>query len=155
VIRSLKHAAARGAMVRVLLDPNRDAFGTQKDGIPNRPVAQELVHHDVDVRWCNTQGEQCHSKFLQVVHVDGQAELIAGSANFTRRNLDDLNLETSVRLSGPAELPALAAAAQYFERHWSNTPGRTYSLPYTAFAEDSALRYWRYRLMEFSGLSTF
>jgi len=155
VIRSLKRAAARGAMVRVLLDPNRDAFGKEKDGIPNRPVARELVDHGVEVRWCNTHGEQCHSKFLQVVHDDGQGELIAGSANFTRRNLDDLNLETSVRLTGPVELPVLAAAAVYFERRWSNTPGRTYSLPYDAFAEDSALRYWRYRLMEFSGLSTF
>jgi phosphatidylserine/phosphatidylglycerophosphate/cardiolipin synthase-like enzyme len=155
VIRSLKDAATRGARVRVLLDPNRDAFGKQKDGIPNRPVARELVDGGIAVRWCNTRGEQCHSKFLHVVHADGQAELIAGSANFTRRNLDDLNLETSVRLTGPSELPAHAAASAYFERRWSNTPGRTYSLPYTAFAEDDTLRYWRYRLMEFSGLSTF
>lgn len=155
VIRSLKRAATRGARVRVLLDPNRDAFGMQKDGVPNRPVARELVDHGIAVRWCNTRGEQCHSKFLQVVHANGRAELIAGSANFTRRNLDDLNLETSVHLTGPADLPALAASAAYFEQRWSNTPGRTYSLPYAAFAEDNALRYWRYRLMEFSGLSTF
>ena len=26
-----------------ILDPNRDAFGRQKDGVPNRPVANELV----------------------------------------------------------------------------------------------------------------
>lgn len=155
VIRALKRAAARDARVRVLLDPNRDAFGKQKDGIPNRPVARELVDAGVDVRWCNTSGEQCHSKFVQVVTGDGRAELVAGSANFTRRNLDDLNLETSVRIEGSASLPVQTAAAAYFERRWANEGGRTHSLPYSAFAEDSALRYWRYRFMEFSGLSTF
>ena len=155
VIDGLKRAGARGATVRVLLDPNHDAFGKRKDGIPNRPVARELVDQGIDVRWCNTQGEQCHSKFLQVVHAEDRSELIIGSANLTRRNLDNLNLEASVRWTGPAEAPVATAAATYFERRWANGPGRTYSLPYAAYAEDSAARYWRYRLMEFSGLSTF
>lgn len=155
VIRALVRAAERGVAVRALLDPNRDAFGKRKDGIPNRPVARELVDHGVAVRWCRTQGEQCHSKLLQVRYADGRSELIVGSANFTRRNLDDLNLETSVRLAAPIELPAMAEAQAYFERRWSNLSGRLHSLPYPAFAEDSGLRYWRYRLMEFSGLSTF
>ncbi len=154
VIRALKRAAARGAIVRVLLDPNRDAFGAEKSGIPNRPVARELVDAGIEVRWCATRGEQCHSKFLQVVG-DRRAELIAGSANFTRRNLDNLNLETNVRLAGPVTYPALSAAAAYFERRWTNEGGRIHSRPYAEFAEDSRLRYWRYRLMEFSGLSTF
>jgi len=155
IIEALKDAADRGASVRALLDPNRDAFGKQKNGIPNRPVARELVDSGIPVRWCNTQGEQCHSKFLLVAHADGDTELIAGSANFTRRNLDNLNLETSVRVTGTVDLRALASAATYFEQRWSNTTERIYSLPYSAFAEDSTLRYWRYRLMEFSGLSTF
>ena len=154
VIRALKRAARRGAEVRVLLDPNRDAFGAEKSGIPNRPVARELVDAGIEVRWCATRGEQCHSKFLQVVGA-GRAELIAGSANFTRRNLDNLNLETNVRLAGPVTYPALASAAAYFERRWTNEGGRIHSRPYADFAEDSLLRYWRYRLMEFSGLSTF
>jgi hypothetical protein len=27
----------------MILDPNKDAFGLEKSGIPNRPVAAELV----------------------------------------------------------------------------------------------------------------
>ncbi len=155
LIEAVTRAAGRGASVRVLLDPNRDAFGKEKSGIPNRPVARELVDAGASLRWCATSGEQCHSKFLQVRHADGRSELIAGSANFTRRNLDDLNLETSVRIVGPSSEAALTDAAAWFEQRWSNPPGRTFSLPYAAFAEDSALRYARYRIMEFSGLSTF
>ena len=43
VVAALLEAAARGVTVRLILDPNRDAFGMQKDGVPNRPVANELV----------------------------------------------------------------------------------------------------------------
>lgn len=143
--------------MRVLMDSNRDAFGAEKDGIPNRPVGRELVDAGIEVRWCATRGEQCHSKLLRVSSDRRAASstLIAGSANFTRRNLDDLNLETSVRLNGPRDHPALIRAERYFERRWTNEGGRIHSLPYANFAEDSALRYWRYRLMEFTGLSTF
>lgn len=154
VIESLKRAAQRGVQVRALLDPNRDAFGKQKDGIPNRPVARELVDAGVAVRWCNTTGEQCHSKFIQV-GIDGRSELIAGSANFTRRNLDDLNLETSLRVVGPPSAQVFRTAGRWFDQRWTNRDGRGFSLPYEAFEEDSLLRYWRYRFMESSGLSTF
>lgn len=39
-----------------------------------------------------TRSEQCHSKQLLVVNPDGTARLISGSANFTRRNLDNFNV---------------------------------------------------------------
>ncbi|MBY6205857.1 phospholipase D family protein [Halomonas denitrificans] len=155
IVRAIERAVERGARVRALLDPNIAAFGNEKSGIPNRPVARELVDAGIEVRWCHTTGEQCHSKFLQTRTRAGTSELIAGSANFTRRNLDDLNLETSVRVAGPAGLPVLQEAADWFEMRWTNPAGRSFSLPYEAYAEDSALRYARYRLMEFSGLSTF
>lgn len=64
VIEALKRARQRGAEVRALLDLNRDAFGLEKGGIPNRPVARELVEAGIAVRWCATRGEQCHSKLL-------------------------------------------------------------------------------------------
>src|SRR5690625_6120146 len=94
LIAALKSAQRRGAALRVLLDPNEDAFGRKKNGVPNRSVADELVGAGVDVRWCDTHGEQCHAKFL-LHQADGQASMLLGSANFTRRNLADLNLETS------------------------------------------------------------
>ncbi len=156
VIGALKQARRRGAEVRALLDLNRDAFGLEKSGIPNRPVARELVEAGIAVRWCATRGEQCHSKLLlRWPAQGGEAELIVGSANFTRRNLDNLNLETSVRLLGRAEAPALEQAAAFFERRWSSSPERTTSEPFAAHDDATRLQRLRYRIMEASGLSTF
>jgi len=156
VIEALKQARGRGARVRLLLDPNRDAFGLEKGGIPNRPVARELHRADIEVRWCVTRGEQCHSKLLLRRPADGgEAEMILGSANFTRRNLDDLNLETSVRLVGPADTPALLDAATLFAERWYSTPERLTSEPFAAFDDATRWQRLRYRVMEATGLSTF
>jgi phosphatidylserine/phosphatidylglycerophosphate/cardiolipin synthase-like enzyme len=155
IIDALIDARRRGASLRVLLDPNEDAFGKKKNGIPNRQVASELNEADIPLRWCDTHGEQCHSKMLLIHRADGTAELLVGSANFTRRNLDDLNLETNVLLAGDAEVAAFVSAATYFERYWSNPSGQYFSQPYAHYADEGWLRYWRYRLMEASGMSTF
>jgi len=64
IVASLLNAHERGANIRVLLDANNEAFGHQKSGIPNRQVALELHKAGIPVRWCNTSGEQCHSKSL-------------------------------------------------------------------------------------------
>ncbi|SFT86688.1 phospholipase D family protein [Halomonas saccharevitans] len=157
LIEALVAARRRGVVLRVLLDPNRDAFGIEKGGIPNRPVARELHAAGVPIRWCVTQGEQCHSKLLlrRPADAGGEVEMILGSANFTRRNLDDLNLETSVRLVGPAATQALIDAAAFFERRWHSTPPRITSEPFAAHGDASTGQWLRYRLMEATGLSTF
>ncbi|WP_346795889.1 phospholipase D family protein [Halomonas sp. Bachu 37] len=155
LIEALKAAQERGVELRVLLDPNKAAFGREKNGIPNRQAAHELHEAGVPVRWCDTQGEQCHDKLLMKQSHQGNAELILGSANFTRRNLDDLNLETSVRLLAADETPVMREVAAYFERRWNNEQGRRYSVAYPQYADDSRWRYWLYRFMEASGFSTF
>lgn len=155
VMDALLAAQARGVRLRVLLDPNKDAFGRTKNGIPNRQVARELHQAGAPVRWCDTHGEQCHAKFLLLRDRDGGAKLLLGSANFTRRNLDDYNLETSVLLEGRAEQAALADAAGWFERVWNNEPGRRFSVEYAAYADDGLWRRIMYRVMETTGLSTF
>ena len=81
--------------------------------------------------------------------------MISGSANFTRRNLHDLNLETSVRLTTQADNPEIVAMRAGFEKAWRNSDGGIHSLPYSAFADNSYWRYGLYRFMEASGLSTF
>ena len=154
VVKGLISAKAKGANVRVLLDPNKDAFGRQKNGIPNRQVASELHDAGVDVRWCNTQGEQCHSKML-VKRNAQSAELILGSANFTARNLKNYNLETDLRVVGIPQQQVFVDAEQYFNTAWSNLDGRNMSVDYSKFGEDSFVKYWTYRFMEWSGLSTF
>jgi phosphatidylserine/phosphatidylglycerophosphate/cardiolipin synthase-like enzyme len=155
IIRALVRAQERGAFVRVLLDPNEHAFGREKNGVPNRSVASELYRHGIPVRWCRTSGEQCHSKIIQIQHGPGERLLIAGSANFTRRNLDNLNPETAVLIRGPVDEPALAEAAAWFDQRWGNGNARSFSLPYPDYADERRWRYWQYRLMEASGLSTF
>lgn len=154
-IQALARASARGVEVRALLDPNRDAFGREKNGIPNRQAAWDLHDAGIAVRWCATSGEQCHRKWIRLERADGSAEIILGSANFTRRNLDNLNLETSVRLVGERTEPIIRQARALFERNWSNPGGNLYSQPYEDFADHSRWRYGVYRFMEFSGLSTF
>jgi len=158
LIEALADAQERGVVIRLLLDPNKDAFGREKNGVPNRQVAWELHGAGVEVRWCATHGEQCHTKMLLRYGDDGAARpavLIAGSANFTRRNLDNLNLETSVQLTAAADHPAMTTARDAFQRRWSNPDGKLFSEPYEAYSDDSRLRYALYRFMEFTGWSTF
>jgi phosphatidylserine/phosphatidylglycerophosphate/cardiolipin synthase-like enzyme len=155
IIKALIGAHKRGAKLRILLDPSEDAFGKKKNGIPNRQVALELHQEGMAIRWCDTHGEQCHSKLMLTRPASGPAELLLGSANFTRRNLDDLNLETNVVLVGAPDTQAITDAAAFFERRWQNAPNQYFSRPYEYYADDSRWRYWRYRIMEFTGLSTF
>ena len=157
VLAALERAAQRQVSIRLILDPNKDAFGIQKDGVPNRPVANELVNssNNITVRWYRTHGEQFHTKLLTVQH-DGQLFVTLGSANFTRRNLDDYNLEANVALRMPLQTQLAKQFNAYFERLWQGdalTP--EYTAPFGAYQDDSAARYWRYRLMEATGLSTF
>lgn len=154
IIESLKNAVTRGARVRVLLDVNNDAFGRKKNGVPNRPVAAELTQAGVSVRWCATLGEQCHAKWLHVAGTDDH-EFFIGSANFTRRNLKDLNLETDIRLLAPPNSNAAKEMISFFERQWNNQDGKQFSVPYEQYANDSIWLKLQYRIMEYTGLSTF
>ncbi|KAK0342288.1 hypothetical protein LTR94_022814 [Friedmanniomyces endolithicus] len=154
IINALKDAQKRGVKLRILLDPNKDAFGRQKNGIPNRQVASELNDAGITVRWCNTQGEQCHSKMILKRHAQ-EAELILGSANFTARNLKNYNLETNLRVIGQSNAAVFTDAQQYFDGAWSNLNGRQMSVGYEQYKDESKLKYGLYRFMEWSGLSTF
>ena len=154
IVNALIAAHDRGVKLRILLDPNKDAFGRQKNGIPNRQVASELNEAGITVRWCNTQGEQCHSKMIVKRHAQ-HAELILGSANFTARNIKNYNLETNVRVIGNAQAQVFNDANQYFDAAWSNVHGKQMSVDYHSYADESKLKYVIYRLMEWSGLSTF
>ena len=154
IVKGLIAAHERGVKLRVLLDPNKDAFGREKNGIPNRQVASELHKAGIPVRWCNTQGEQCHNKILMKYGAQ-QAEMILGSANFTARNLKNYNLETNLRVMGQPQAEVFSDAQQYFNTAWSNLNGRSMSVDYAQYAEESFWKYWLYRFMEWSGWSTF
>jgi phosphatidylserine/phosphatidylglycerophosphate/cardiolipin synthase-like enzyme len=159
LVEAMRAAADRGATIRILMDANRDAFGREKNGIPNRPVAAELQGYGdggkITVRWAATRGEQYHAKVLRISGA-GQNILCLGSTNWTRRNLQNLNLEANLLIENDTELGA--TFDHYFESLWTNTDGLEASLPYAAFAETGwTLRWktWLYRFQEWSGASTF
>jgi hypothetical protein len=156
VIQALVDAARRGVSVRVLLDPNRDAFGFEKSGIPNRPVGNKLLEDGgttLSLRWYRTHGEQFHSK-LAAVRSGTRLWFTLGSANFTRRNIGDYNLEANVVVDTAADSPVARDVSSWFDTLWSNAGGR-YTDDAATWQDDSKLRYWKYRVMEASGLSTF
>ena len=154
IVKGLIAAKQRGVNVKVLLDPNKDAFGREKNGIPNRQVASELNEAGVQVRWCNTQGEQCHSKMILKSNTE-QSEMILGSANFSARNLKNYNLETNIRVVGNASADVFKDAQRYFNTAWSNLDAKNMSVDYAQYADESKWKYGLYRFMEWSGLSTF
>lgn len=155
VVKALVEARRRGALVRALLDPNKDAFGREKGGIPNRPVANDLRKGDIAVRWCDTHGEQCHAKLLLVRRASGESVLVLGSANFTRRNLQDLNLETDVVVRGPATSAPIRDAAEWLDLLWENEPSRFFSVDYEAYSNESLRKQFLYEIEERTGMSTF
>ena len=69
IIEALVDASERGVHIKVILDPNKDAFGFEKIGVPNRPVAAELLNASsgkIKVRWYDTHGEQFHTKLALI-----------------------------------------------------------------------------------------
>jgi HKD family nuclease len=159
VIESLLAASHRGANVRLILDPNKDAFGHTKSGIPNQPVASELVAASdgaIHVRWYRTHGEQFHTK-LVMVYGRQLYWLTVGSANLTRRNLADYNLEANLAIELPRESRLAQQTVDYFETLWSNRAslGIEYTADFGYYADPSQLHYWLYRVMEGTGVSTF
>ncbi|MEO7774044.1 MAG: phospholipase D-like domain-containing protein [Steroidobacteraceae bacterium] len=159
VIRALLEASSRGVAVRAILDPNKDAFGHEKNGVPNRQVASELVTASegaIRVRWYRTHGEQFHAK-LVAISSGGQLWLTLGSANLTSRNLGDYNLEANVMVETPLGGPLAGEVNAWFESLWTNRVGNgtEYTADLDVYADSSQGRYWLYRLMEASGMSTF
>jgi phosphatidylserine/phosphatidylglycerophosphate/cardiolipin synthase-like enzyme len=158
-VRALIAAAKRGVAVRVILDPNKDAFGRTKNGIPNRSVATELGAASdgaIKVRWFRTHGEQFHSKLIAIRTADDYWFTL-GSANLTRRNLDDFNLEANVAASVPPGSQLALQVSGWFEGLWTNRgpPEMEYTAEFGAYADPAQGTYWLYRLMEATGLSTF
>ena len=154
-IHALILAHERGVTLRLLLDPNKDAFGHDKRGIPNRPVAAELTRAGVAVRWVHTHGEQCHAKLLLHRGRNGGRTMLLGSSNLTRRNLDDFNLETDVLVEADSSITMFQQADLYFSQLWSNESGRRYSVEYAHYEDDSLSRRIQYRIGEWSGFCTW
>lgn len=156
IIKGLIDAANQGVDVKIVLDPNKDAFGIQKNGIPNRQVAYELKKKSkdsIEIRWYDTHGEQFHSKILLVEKKD-KAIIIGGSANMTRRNINDYNLESNIRIETSKNSQLYMDVVEYFNRIWNNKDGQ-YTIEYDKYSENSPIKSIIYRFQEWSGMCTY
>jgi hypothetical protein len=158
MIGALLAAADRGASIRILLDPNKDAFGREQSGLPNRPVASELVAASdgaIKLRWYRTHGEQFHVALAAIRHGE-TLWLTVGSANFTRRDLGNYNLAANVLVRAPRHGTLDTTVANWFDTLWQNRPGRIeYTSDTDLYADPSTGRYWLYRFIEATGMASF
>ncbi len=161
IVQSIKDALSRGVSIWMILDANKDAFGREKIGIPNRTVAAELMGHAdtaaISIRWADTHGEQFHTKAISIINRKKKKYIfMTGSANWTRRNLRNYNLEANILVRNA---PAITRKFNdYFDKAWNNADGLNYTLPYDAWKVKGAARLWKtvlYRFQEWSGISTF
>jgi len=159
IVEALLGASSRGVNVRLILDPNKDAYGHTTSGLPNQPAAGELVSESdgkIHVRWYRTHGEQFHTK-LVMIYAGERLWLTLGSANLTSRCLDDYNLEANLAIEVGRSSPLALQTLEYFETLWTNRAslGIEYTADFSAYADPGQGHYWFYRFLEATGMSDF
>lgn len=156
ILRELGEAAKRGVDVKIIADLNKDAFGLEKNGSPNRPALSELKdkYPDINIRWYQTSGEQFHTKFIYFDFKDKNPLAILGSANYTRRNLDNFNLETNLAINMEKDSPMAREMNDYYNRIWNNEDG-DYTLPIEDFYESRFIMRILWKIQEKTGLCTW
>ncbi|WP_323704003.1 phospholipase D family protein [Mammaliicoccus sp. Dog046] len=158
VVNELVKASKRNVDVKLILDINKDAFGRKKNGVPNKPVASELINRsngNIKVRWAITHGEQFHSKYLLMEqHENKDATMILGSANLTKRNIGDYNLESDIIIKGKQDSKPFKKLSNTFNDEWNNKNHKMTS-QYSDYKDESLLKKVLYRIQEKTGLSSF
>lgn len=156
LLKSLVAAAKRQVNIQIILDPNKDAFGIEKNGIPNRQVGHELLEKgkgNIQIKWYDTHGEQFHSKMM-IVKNKHETTVIGGSANFTKRNIADFNLENNIKMVIPSNHELDQQFTDYYSRLWENKDGE-FTTSYESYEDTSLWKKTLYRFQEWSGMSTF
>lgn len=157
MVNALIDAANRGVEVNMVLDPNKNSFGQEKSGIPNRPVVQEMVEDTkgkINVRWYNTVIGQYHSKAIWI-QTDEQTMISSGSANYTERTLDDYNLENNLRVIAPNDSELVSQMEDYFERIWDNGDAM-YTVDLEKYQDESTWwQRWLYALQQAVKITTY
>lgn len=158
IIKALIKASKRGVGIQMILDVNKEAFGKEKPGIPNKPVAHELISKSNDriqVKWAVSHGEQFHAKYTLFQYKDSKTStLVLGSANLTRRNIGDYNMETDVIISGRSNLPVFHRLNREFSAMWNNEEAYVTD-DYEVRKDPSFIKDVIYRVQEFTGISSF
>lgn len=157
VIDALVDAADRGVVVNMILDPNKVAFGHEKTGLPNLPVASEMLKknkENITIKWYNSDKDQFHTKLLFIQNEEA-ATIIGGAANYTTRNLDDLNLENNLMIKAGKDEEIVKNVERYFRRLWDNQDG-TFTVDYETHEDKKIpLRKAAYWLQKITGVTTY
>lgn len=157
ILTALIDAAERGVDVKLILDPNANAFGNKKTGLPNRPVVHELLEDSenrISVRWYNTVVGQYHTK-LTYIKREGESLVYNGAANFTERALDNYNLESDLRVVAPNDSELVTELDGYFNRLWTND-GAMYTLDTEVYQDElTYLQRGIYALQKLLKLTTY
>ncbi|WP_033543514.1 phospholipase D family protein [Planococcus sp. CAU13] len=122
VVEALTDAANRGVDVKLVLDPNENAFGTEKTGLPNRPAVHEMLEETdgkIQVRWYNAVVGQFHTKSIMIKTAE-ESYISGGSTNYTERAFKNYNLESNIRIIAPNDSELIGDMDDYFERLWNN-----------------------------------
>ncbi len=122
VVSALTDAAKRGVEVKMVLDPNENAFGTEKTGLPNRPAVHEMIAEsdgEIEVRWYNTVVGQFHTKSIWIETAE-ESYISGGSTNYTERAFENYNVESNLRVIAPNDSELVTDMDAYFERLWNN-----------------------------------
>ncbi|HSI67600.1 MAG TPA: phospholipase D-like domain-containing protein [Planococcus sp. (in: firmicutes)] len=121
-VEALTDAVNRGVEVRMVLDPNENAFGNEKTGLPNRPAVHEMLAETDDqigVRWYNAVVGQYHAKTI-MIKTDEESYISSGSTNFTERAFKNYNVESNIRIVAPNDSELVSEMDEYFDRIWNN-----------------------------------
>ena len=156
LLSEIAEASKRGVEVNIIADLNKDAFGIEKNGSPNRPALSELVdkNPDIKVKWYETHGEQFHTKLAFFDFSNEDARAVLGSANFTRRNIQNYNLETDVEMILPKDGRIYKEFQNYYNRIWNNEDGE-YTVPIEKYYEDGFILRNLWKFQEKTGLCTW
>ncbi|AYC28747.1 phospholipase D family protein [Paenisporosarcina cavernae] len=157
IVNALVDASNRGVDVKMILDPNANSFGQEKSGLPNRPMAQELMEdsqNKIDIRWYNTVVGQYHTKMI-MIQTDEKTVFSSGSANYTERTLDDYNLEANLRVEAPNDSKLVNEMTTYFDRLWNNEDAM-YTLDVEEYQDDFTFwQRWIYTIQKILKVTTY
>ncbi|TAA73680.1 phospholipase [Planococcus salinarum] len=122
VVNALTEAANRGVEVRMVLDANENAFGSEKTGLPNRPAVHEMLEDTddkIEVRWYNAVVGQFHTKSILIKTAE-ESYVSGGSTNYTQRAFMNYNVESNIRIIAPNDSELVNDMEAYFDRLWNN-----------------------------------
>jgi phosphatidylserine/phosphatidylglycerophosphate/cardiolipin synthase-like enzyme len=131
IIQELIKAKKRGTSIRIVLDPNKNSFGRDKGGYPNRVAVKSLIENNISIRWYNIKEEQFHSK-LSVVKRNNETFIFLGSSNLSPKKRSFYNLESDIMVKSSAKSNISKDVTNFFNKIWTNQGG-DYTLDYSSY----------------------